>query len=131
MIGTTFKPHHLLTKTTCKQRPVWISSNQFWLINLQIATTSSQLPLLWGPLGGRCTQMWLSFKIHLKSKICIFLKIQNENFDWNYFKTFFKSKIYILESTNKYLSKNLQFVSVSGWKIIILNAFVDKWNTAV
>ncbi len=135
MIGTAVKPYHLLTKTTCKQRPVWIPSNQFWLINLQIATTSLQLALLWGPLGGRCTQVWLSFKIYFKSKIYFFWKYKMKI--WlKLFQNILKVKnLHFGEHKQKYWSqiskKKITIVSVSGWKKMIQNAFVDKWNTAV
>jgi hypothetical protein len=54
----------LRTMATCLQRPAWtpifqnFNSNKLWIM-ATYALTFEQRPLLGGPKGGRCRQVWL------------------------------------------------------------------------
>ncbi len=65
----TWANDHLRITTTCLQRPLVYNDHYcgvpFFTFraqkNLWTTTTWQQRPQFWGPVGGRCTQVWLYF----------------------------------------------------------------------
>ncbi len=62
----------VLTATSKQRPPVNNRPGLFWyqilLRNLYRATTYAQRPLIWGPKGGRCRQVWLYYHFYLIRK---------------------------------------------------------------
>jgi len=75
-IQTWAKDHQLRIATTCLQRPVFLDPD-LNVHNIALPlTTFQQRPLIWGPMGGCCTQIWLYY-MHAHGFSSVSLVVKN------------------------------------------------------